>query len=171
MEDRRPLEAVPDAARRRLVRRSLLRSLGVVAVLLGGFAVLPLRGHRWWVGIGLGVALLVAIAPLTFSRLRKVLGSDRPVAEALEAVVQLFALLVVGFASIYFAMNRDGTQVEGVETRLDALYFTVTTLATVGFGDLVPVSQAARLVVTGQIVSDLIFVGLVVRVFARVASR
>ena len=40
-------------------------------------------------------------------------------------------------------------------TRTDALNFTVTVFATVGFGDLAPASRMARLVVTTQILLDL----------------
>ena len=52
-------------------------------------------------------------------------------------------------------------------TRTDALYFTVTVFATVGFGDITAVSQSARLEVTTQIMLDLLVLvlGLGVRVF------
>jgi len=50
-------------------------------------------------------------------------------------------------------------------TRTDALYFAVTVVSTVGFGDIVPVSQSARLVVTVQMLLDLLALGLVVRAF------
>jgi hypothetical protein len=50
-------------------------------------------------------------------------------------------------------------------TRTDALYFTVTVFATVGFGDITAVSQSARLVVTVQMLLDLLALGLVVRAF------
>ena len=48
-------------------------------------------------------------------------------------------------------------------TRLDAAYFTVTIFATVGFGDIVAVSEAARAVATVQMVGDLVIVGVVAR--------
>jgi hypothetical protein len=57
-----------------------------------------------------------------------------------------------------------------MSTRIDAVYFTVTTLSTVGFGDVHAVGQAARLVVTGQILVNLAFLGIVVRVLARAAG-
>lgn len=158
-------------AHRRQLRAAVLRGVVGPTALLVTFVLLPLRGDRWWVGVAVGSAVLVGFVPFTVALLRRVLRSERPVFEAFEAVVQLLCLLVVAFASIYYAMNRDGTQIDGVDTRLDAVYFTVTTLATVGFGDLVPVSQAARAVVTAQIVFDLVFLGVVVRVFGRVASR
>jgi hypothetical protein len=50
-------------------------------------------------------------------------------------------------------------------TRTDSLYFTVTVFATVGFGDINATSQAARVLVTVQMVLDLIVLGLGIRVF------
>jgi voltage-gated potassium channel Kch len=49
-------------------------------------------------------------------------------------------------------------------TRTDALYFTVTTFTTVGYGDITATSQSARLVVTAQMLLDLLALGLGVRV-------
>jgi hypothetical protein len=48
-------------------------------------------------------------------------------------------------------------------SRTDALYFTVTVFATVGFGDISAVSTAARIVVTLQMIADLLLLGLVLR--------
>ncbi|MCU0262810.1 MAG: potassium channel family protein [Candidatus Nanopelagicales bacterium] len=53
--------------------------------------------------------------------------------------------------------------------RVGALYFTVTVLATVGFGDIHPVSSLARAAVTGQMVMDVVLVGVVVRVLVAAA--
>ena len=47
--------------------------------------------------------------------------------------------------------------------RTAALYFAVTLFSTVGLGDIAPVSQAARAVVTIQMVADLIVIAVVVR--------
>ena len=52
--------------------------------------------------------------------------------------------------SLIYGINRSGTQIPGLETRLDSIYFTVTTLSTVGFGDIAAHSQGARAVVTVQ---------------------
>ncbi|MHB1594307.1 MAG: potassium channel family protein [Streptosporangiaceae bacterium] len=56
--------------------------------------------------------------------------------------------------------------------RSDSLYFTVTVFATVGFGDIVPKTETARLVVTGQMLTDLVIIGLVVEaIFGAVRKR
>jgi hypothetical protein len=49
-------------------------------------------------------------------------------------------------------------------SRTDALYFTITVFSTVGFGDIVPVTDGARVATMVQMVGDLLVVGLVLRV-------
>jgi hypothetical protein len=56
-------------------------------------------------------------------------------------------------------------------TRTDALYFTVTVFATVGFGDISATSQVARCFVTAQMILDLLVLGLGVRVFVGAVQR
>ncbi|MDX6312639.1 MAG: hypothetical protein QOF44_2103, partial [Streptomyces sp.] len=46
----------------------------------------------------------------------------------------------------------------------DALYFTVTVFASVGFGDIVPVTATARLVTTVQMVIDLMAIGVIAKI-------
>jgi hypothetical protein len=55
--------------------------------------------------------------------------------------------------------------------RLDSLYFTVTVFATVGFGDIVPVTSPARAITTVQMVGDLVLVGLVAQVIVGAVRR
>ena len=83
---------------------------------------------------------------------------------ALATTVPLFLLL---FASAYFAMATISPANFSTHalTRTDALYFTVTTFSTVGYGDITAVSQSARLVVTVQMLLDLLALGLGIRVF------
>ena len=63
-----------------------------------------------------------------------------------------------------------------VVTHTDALYFSMTILSTVGFGDINATGQLARIVVSVQMLFDLVFVasaiGLVVgTVGARIQSQ
>ena len=50
-------------------------------------------------------------------------------------------------------------------TRTSALYFSVTVFSTVGFGDITAKTDAARLVVTAQMLLDLLLLGFGARVF------
>jgi voltage-gated potassium channel len=153
------------------LRRAAARTTAVVSVLLGAFFLLPFRGDRTWLAASVGGLLLVAIVPVTFRRFRKVLVSEHPVVDAAEALLQLVTMLIVGFAALYFAMDAEGGQFSGIETRVDAIYFTVTTLATVGYGDITASSQEARLAVTFQMLFDLAFLGVAVRVLGTAARR
>ena len=53
----------------------------------------------------------------------------------------------------------------------DSLYFTVTVFATVGFGDITATSQTGRLIVTAQMILDLIVLGLGIGVFLGAVQR
>jgi hypothetical protein len=141
-----------------------------VAFLIVAFCVVPLRGQRWWIGVAVGVIAILGTLPLTVKRVQAVRLAEQPIVVALEAIVLLITMLVLGFASVYYAMDVHHEQFEGLSTRLDAVYYTVTTLATVGYGDVHPVGQAARAVATGQMLLNLAFVGIVVRVLARAAQ-
>ncbi|KJK59569.1 hypothetical protein UK12_03810 [Saccharothrix sp. ST-888] len=72
-------------------------------------------------------------------------------------IAVLSALALVVFATAYLALSRQPGQFIGLRTRLDALYFTVITMSTVGYGDITPHGQEARVVVMLQILYTLIF--------------
>ena len=83
--------------------------------------------------------------------------------EALAGIAPLFLLL---FAAVYFVMaEADASNFSETLNRTDSLYFTVTIFATVGFGDITATSETARVLVTVQMILDLIVLGLGVRVF------
>jgi len=82
--------------------------------------------------------------------------------EALAISVPYFLLL---FASTYYVLANDSaSSFAGPLTRTDALYFAVTVFSTVGFGDITARSQMARLVVTGQMIADLVILGLGIKI-------
>ena len=53
-----------------------------------------------------------------------------------------------------------------------ALYFTISVFSTVGFGDITPRTDTARLIVAAQMLLDLAIIGVVVRlIFNAARSR
>jgi hypothetical protein len=77
----------------------------------------------------------------------------------------LVPFFLILFASTYFMLGvQTPSAFSEPLTRTDALYFTVTTFATVGFGDIAPRSETVRLLVSGQVLLDLVIVGLGIRV-------
>jgi hypothetical protein len=130
---------------RRGVLATILRvaGFGVAVTLIYAFAPLGRRPEGWDV---LGLSLcLVALIGVTVLELRIITRSERPELRAVEAVGVILALTVFPFAAAYYSLADSVAGSFGVPlTRLDAVYFTVTTFATVGYGDIVAHSQAAR---------------------------
>jgi voltage-gated potassium channel len=153
-------------ARRRLIVLALARTALTVVAVLVLYYVLPLdRGFhpRTLVALFLG---LVAFAALVTWQVRGILRSSAPALRAVESVALTVPLFLVVFAAVYvvLAQTDPGSFTEPL-TRTDSLYFVVTVFATVGFGDISPVTELARAMVTVQMVCDLLLIGLVLRVF------
>jgi hypothetical protein len=111
------------------------------------------------------VAGLLVVSGLLAWHLRSIMRSPYPRIRAVTALATTVPLFLVLFATAYFGMSRTvhGSFSESL-SRLDSAYYTVTVFSTVGFGDIVPVSPAARAVTTLQMVGDVILVGLVAQV-------
>jgi voltage-gated potassium channel len=101
-----------------------------------------------------------------------ILRSPHPALRAVEAIALSLPLFLVLFAGTYTVLSASdpGTFTEPL-SRLDCLYFVVTVFATVGFGDISPVSALARSLVTLQMVGDLVLIGLVLRLFVTAVDR
>ena len=156
------------AQRRRRLALAVLRTSAVTAVLLAAYYLLPLdRLAEVPIGISLAVGLL-ALATVAAFQVRAVIRSRHPAVRAVEALSVTAPLFLLLFAAAYYLMAKADASAFNVHTltRTDALYFTVTIFSTVGFGDINPTSQAARVLVMVQMVLDLILLGLGIRIFA-----
>jgi voltage-gated potassium channel len=156
---------LPRAKRRRLAGLGLLRSLAATVVLAGLYYLLPLD-HIKNVPLALVAGLLILLAA-TIWQVRATIRARYPALRAVEALATTVPLFLLLFAAAYFTMATTSPASFSTHslTRTDALYFTVTTFSTVGFGDITAVSQSARLMVTAQMLADLLALGLGVRVF------
>ena len=152
------------AARRRVVAVAVLRSSASVALLVVLYYVAPLDGPlNFGTLIAFGLGLLV-FAGLTVWQVRAILRSDIPVIRAMQALATGVTLLLVLYSSLYSAIayNQPDSFTQTL-SRTDGLYFTVTVFATVGFGDITPRSELARIVTTTQMLFGLVVFGLIVR--------
>jgi Ion channel len=82
-----------------------------------------------------------------------------PPGQVLARVLGSMSLLEGIFAQIYDLLSANRPQAfSSPLTGIDAAYFTISTATTTGMGDIHPVSGAARLLVTAQMVSSLALV-------------
>ncbi|GAA2744911.1 MULTISPECIES: potassium channel family protein [Kitasatospora] len=104
------------------------------------------------------MVFIIALALLAIGLLRAIQREllDLPGRPALTIVLLLSCALVL-FATCYLGMARNPNEFPGLTTKVDSLYFTVITMSTVGYGDIHPVGQAARVVVMLQILYTLVF--------------
>jgi hypothetical protein len=155
------------AERRRLIAFGLSRALAVTIALIALYYLVPLeRLANIPVVVSLSVGLLVLIF-VTAYQVRAIFRARHPATRGIEAVAATVPLFIVLFSAAYFVLSQDDPanfNTPGL-TRSDTLYFTVTVFATVGFGDITATSQLARLLVTVQMILDLIVLGALIRVF------
>ena len=157
---------------RREMAITVVLAAAVAATLLALYYTLPFqpRPHDavWWRVI---VLLGVFLAVLSHE-VNSILRHGQPMGRAVIALALLLPLFVVMFAWLYLTMSRSNPAAFGVAmTCTQALYFTVTVLSTVGFGDITPKTDPARLVTTVQMAADLVLLAVVVRLIFGAASR
>lgn len=159
-------------ARRRVLGTSLARVGSALAATYVLYALLPLpagANHGAVAGLVFGLA---GFALLVIWQVRSIVGAQFPGIRAIEAVAFVFPALIAVFAYTYVGMSASSPDhFSEALSRVDALYFSTTTLATVGFGDIVPRSETARLVVTGQIMLDLVAIAGIARLLMSAARR
>lgn len=130
-----------------------LVGLGVVV-----YYLVPVPGQMregsWAIFFGCGVVALGLLIGVVIWRL---LGARENV--RIRTLVLLLVLTVLFFAWCDDSVARLPGQFVDLHTKTDALYFTISTIATVGFGDVHAAGQLARAAVTVQIVFNLVFLG------------
>ncbi|HTX80778.1 MAG TPA: potassium channel family protein [Streptosporangiaceae bacterium] len=150
----------------------LRRTVGTVLLVAAATVVyylipVPRLGDGSWTvlffaGSGvLGVLILVAVRQLLRA------GEDARI----RGLVLLLTVTVLFFSWSDGSVAKLPGQFADLHDKTDALYFNVSTLATVGFGDVHPVGQLARAAVTLQIVFNLVFLGAAVSVITGFVRR
>jgi voltage-gated potassium channel len=148
----------------RPIARAVLRGLLSVVVLTALYFVLPLDASLDGHDVLLLLVCLLIFVGVVIWQVRAILAARYPVLAAIEALALALPLFLLIFSTTYYELGRntDHAFTQSLN-RFDALYFTVTVFSTVGFGDISPVSQFARVMATFQMLGDLIVLGLLVK--------
>ena len=156
----------------KLVLFMLLRmALSVSALLLAYFLIPtknPGRSADWpWLTLQLCVfGVIVGI------QVPAIVRAKYPVLRAVESLAILVPLYLLIFARVYLSSSLgDPAAFNQPLDTTTALYFTVTVFATVGFGDIVAQVDSMRMLVTVQMLLNLVLLGLVIRLLTASARQ
>lgn len=162
----------PRRAPARATVLSLIRTVVTVVLLTVLYFILPLDTRVKDAAFIYVVVGLVGVGALLVYQTVSIAASHYPLLRAIESYATSAPLYLLLFSTTYYEMQRSfPAAFAATLTRLDALYFTVTVFTTVGFGDITPHSQSARAVVTVQMLGNLIFLGVAVRLLSGAVQR
>ena len=157
--------------RRKVLGTAFLRMLLSIGLIVGIFILVTprdLADGEAALGLFIAIALLVA---LICWELYRTINDPYPEVRAATGLMVLVTAVVAIFALVYATMSEvNPAAFTEALTKSDAVYYTVTTLSTTGFGDIAAVSTSARWVVTSQMLFDLVLLVGLARVFILAAK-
>ncbi|MDI6719238.1 MAG: ion channel [Methanomicrobiales archaeon] len=151
------------------------RMLLLLAVLLGVSAIVT----RWIVALApdLLAPAAGALFPILFLAffivflLRTVVLTDRITRDTIAGALSIYLLFGIVWALTYqlldqlhpgsFYFNPDISH-EGVLTRMDYLYFSFVTLATLGYGDIAPITPVTQSFAYSEAVTGVIYIAVLI---------
>jgi voltage-gated potassium channel len=169
LDDGAPVASPAGAALDRRQRRALVlmataRVLGITVLLLIAYFAAPVGQNADLTGLVVLTVGLIGFVALLAYQIRAILDSPMPQLRAVEALATVVPVVVVVFALFYVASSSaEPAAFSEPITKVNGLYFTVTVLSTVGFGDITAVTDGPRIAVTVQMIVDLLIVGIVVK--------
>ena len=157
-----------------------LRAAVSTGVLIATYYLVPVgaRHHVHGIGYDIGVAVRISVAAAIFItvltlEIRAITRAKHPMLRAGVAMAVVIPLFLLFFAWAYVTMSssNSGAFVGGPLDKTGGLYFAVTVFATVGFGDITPHTNLARLLVTFQMLADLAVIAVVIRLIIGAAKE
>lgn len=119
------------------------------------------------------------VAPVTIVCIIGVLDfvfrAERPTLDGIFAMMVVYLLIAIVFAEFYYLLivwNHEALhllqpveEMKPRELRAELIYYSLVTISTVGYGDILPVSPAARTLATIEAVVGQFYVAVVVATF------
>ena len=167
-----------ELSRRQRRREVVVTTIAVAAtwaVLFGIYYLVPFTDRTTGQAVARLVIAIVAFTAVLVWQLRRVLQADRPGLRAVQALGGAIPLFLLTFAGLYLSLSEASTgRFSEPLNHTGALYLAITVFSTVGFGDITPQDDLARIATSVQMLLDLVVIGAVVRLLttaAKTASR
>jgi len=166
-----PWTEVDQRSRRREIIATVVDATLACLLLLAVYYLIPftdLSSGQSLLRLAIGVAIFVMVLAW---QLRRVTRAQYPVLRAVHALAVTIPLFLITFAAVYLSLSL-GTAAHFSEVldHTGALYLAITIFSTVGFGDITPEGELARILVSIQMLLDLVVIGVVVRLLTTAAK-
>lgn len=164
--------ARPHAVKRNL---AVAAGLSVVAIWLMAFvytiAPEPTDSLSPYQLAGVGALALIIYIVATVWLFIRIRSAKYPLSGGMFMLATMTAFFVLSFSWIYLVLDSSfpGSFSEPL-TKMGAVYFTISALTTVGFGDITPEDDVTRAIVTTQMVLGVVLLGIVIRMATQSAS-
>ena len=119
-------------------------------------------------GVAVSLAITVAGLALVAAVMVRELGAVRrgDPGRGVRMLAMMLVLLIMAASLTFFLLNQARPEeFVGMQTKTDALYFTLATMSTVGFGDVHAEGQVARALVCILIVFNVVVVASLARIY------
>lgn len=174
-----PLDSIPRAERPTRREIAFAMAMTFVRMFIGFWVIfftltLVPNDANGQFALPIGIAVLAVVFYIWFFKrqLAGVYKAKFPTLRAAEALVLVAAMFLAVFSMIYVMISLNDPQAFTEELYpFNSYYFSLTVLATVGFGDITPVTTLARSVTMVQMALDLVFVAVLLRIIGGAARR
>lgn len=146
----------------------LFRTVTVLGGTLLLYALVPIGegAASTLIAVAAGLGLL-GVLLVFFRQFGRIERAERPGAAAIEALFLVAGLYLTLFAAIYVALSASSvTSFTEPLDKVAGIYFSVTILATVGFGDIAPKTDLAQILVTLQMILNIVLLGTAVKMLS-----
>lgn len=123
------------------------------------------------------ISLFVAEVKSFFNKLSNLLTPDKlATPEDISYFINFFINLIITFTVIYLAINTIHSNLGlerafnfqvGIPGIIDALYFSIITMTTVGYGDIIPHNPIARILVSLECITCYLMLGIMIGIVTR----
>lgn len=163
-----------ELSRRQRTREVIVTTIAVTLTwifLVAIYYLIPFTDRTAGESLARLVVAIAGFAAVLAWQLRRVLRADRPGLRAVQALGGAIPLFLLTFAAFYLSLSEGSTsQFSEPLNHTGALYLAITVFSTVGFGDITPQTDLARIATSIQMLLDLVVIGVVVRLLTTAAK-
>lgn len=147
-------------------------ALGLLFILLMLALVPKNPGDPIMYPIVLAILGMVLYAWFFRRQVRGVYKSQYPTLRAIESLILVAAMFLAIFTMVYVmvSINDPNAFTEPLDS-FNGYYFSLTVLATVGFGDITPNTTVARSFTMVQMALDIAFIAVIIKVMSAAARK